>query len=406
MTTYSAHSKCIRLFLCRLISWTESKFTIRAAVFGLSVSDVNFNFYCFVYKQGFCFLQVWSPTVLGSSGHCVLLDVVSRTLCPIAHSKNVQHCFVCLCAFVTPVLVLSLCIRAADCLPTFLLTFLHLFVCLSSCLPLPACMSVFLPAWQSACLYVSVLLLCCRMVEILLNMVIGGINGRLASPSVCLPACLSTCLSVFLPACLYVCLPASACMSVCLSSCLPVHLSVCLLVCPHDCLSSCLSAHLSSCFSACMSVCLPACLPACLSVCLFVFCIPVSASMTVFLCASMFACLSVCVPACLSACLHTCLCLPVCWHVCLPFCLPAFMPASLPPIMPACVWLATTSTNGMTSVLSWNLRYWRNGQMNRWLDSWQADGQVAGWMGRMSSWMGRWVDGLLLQLTPEMVSPT
>ena len=68
------------LFLCRLYSWTESKFMTRshfmAAVPGLIISDVNFNFSCFLHNSQFCFLQVWcptGPTVFASSGHCVLL---------------------------------------------------------------------------------------------------------------------------------------------------------------------------------------------------------------------------------------------------------------------------------------------------------------------------------------------
>ena len=45
-----------------------------AAVSGIIVSDVNFNFSCFVHNSGFCFLQVWCPTVFVSSGHHVLLN--------------------------------------------------------------------------------------------------------------------------------------------------------------------------------------------------------------------------------------------------------------------------------------------------------------------------------------------
>ena len=44
-----------------------------AAVPGLTVSDVNFNFSCLVHNHGFCFLKVWCPTVYASSGHSVLL---------------------------------------------------------------------------------------------------------------------------------------------------------------------------------------------------------------------------------------------------------------------------------------------------------------------------------------------
>ena len=78
---YSALSKRIMPFLCRLSSWTESKFIIRshfmAAVSGLIVSGVNFNFFCFVHNCGFCFLQVWCPTVFASSGHRILLKFES-----------------------------------------------------------------------------------------------------------------------------------------------------------------------------------------------------------------------------------------------------------------------------------------------------------------------------------------
>ena len=44
-----------------------------AAVSGLTVSDVNFNFSFFGHNHGFCFLQVWCPTVFASSGQYVLL---------------------------------------------------------------------------------------------------------------------------------------------------------------------------------------------------------------------------------------------------------------------------------------------------------------------------------------------
>ena len=63
--------------LCRLYSWTESRFTIRnhstVAVPGLIVSDGNFNISHFVHNR-FCFLQVWCPTVFASSGHPVPLN--------------------------------------------------------------------------------------------------------------------------------------------------------------------------------------------------------------------------------------------------------------------------------------------------------------------------------------------
>ena len=44
-----------------------------AAVPGLIVSYVKFNFSCFVHNHRFCFLQVWCPTVFASSEHHVLL---------------------------------------------------------------------------------------------------------------------------------------------------------------------------------------------------------------------------------------------------------------------------------------------------------------------------------------------
>ena len=73
---YSARSKCMKLFLCRLYCWTESKFMIRshftAGVPGLSVSDVNFNF-CSQSQIFSFFLQVWCPAVFASLGHCVQL---------------------------------------------------------------------------------------------------------------------------------------------------------------------------------------------------------------------------------------------------------------------------------------------------------------------------------------------
>ena len=73
----SAWSKRIMFFPCRLYCWTESKFKIRnhftAAVSWLIVSDVNFNFSCFGHNHGFCFLQVWRPTVFASTKRCVLL---------------------------------------------------------------------------------------------------------------------------------------------------------------------------------------------------------------------------------------------------------------------------------------------------------------------------------------------
>ena len=53
-----AQSVRIMLFLCRLYRWTENKFMIRkhfmAVVPGLIVSDVNFNFSCFIHNHRFC----------------------------------------------------------------------------------------------------------------------------------------------------------------------------------------------------------------------------------------------------------------------------------------------------------------------------------------------------------------
>ena len=71
------HGQSTLCFLHAYESWTETRFMIRnhstAAVPGLTVSDVNFNFSCIVYNNGFRFLQVWCPTVFASSGHRVLL---------------------------------------------------------------------------------------------------------------------------------------------------------------------------------------------------------------------------------------------------------------------------------------------------------------------------------------------
>ena len=43
-----------------------------AAVSGLTVSDLNFNFSYFVHNHGRCFLQVWRLTIFASSGFGVL----------------------------------------------------------------------------------------------------------------------------------------------------------------------------------------------------------------------------------------------------------------------------------------------------------------------------------------------
>ena len=68
-----------------------------AAVLGLIVSDINFNFLCFVHSTGFCFLQVWCPSVFcnirtlcpitfWSPGNIVLLGV--QNMCNIANCIN------------------------------------------------------------------------------------------------------------------------------------------------------------------------------------------------------------------------------------------------------------------------------------------------------------------------------
>ena len=69
-----------------------------AAVPGLIVSDVNFNFSCFVPNQGFSFFggQVWFPTVFASSGHCVLLkfglqDTLSYKVLRKIFNAGVRH---------------------------------------------------------------------------------------------------------------------------------------------------------------------------------------------------------------------------------------------------------------------------------------------------------------------------
>ena len=73
------HGQACYYFPTKFKPWfrTQSQFMIRsnftAAVPGLTVSDLNFNFSCFVHNHGSCFLRVWCPTVFASSGHCVLL---------------------------------------------------------------------------------------------------------------------------------------------------------------------------------------------------------------------------------------------------------------------------------------------------------------------------------------------
>ena len=78
---HSQSASCFVGFLCDKTPLYGSQ--------GLIFSDVNFNFSYFVHSRGFCFLQVWCPTVLASSGQHVLL--ISRRLCPIRGSKNVHH---------------------------------------------------------------------------------------------------------------------------------------------------------------------------------------------------------------------------------------------------------------------------------------------------------------------------
>ena len=99
---YSAKSKHIMLFLCRLFSWTEitirSHFT--AAVLRLIDSYVNFDFSCslsVMWTSPFPVLftmKVWCPTVFASLEHHVLLKFgLQNTLSySIRCSKNVQHC--------------------------------------------------------------------------------------------------------------------------------------------------------------------------------------------------------------------------------------------------------------------------------------------------------------------------
>ena len=86
------------LFLLEALQLTKSKFMIRRSfttpVPGLTVSDVNFNFSCFVHNRRFHFLQVWCPTVFVSVGHCPINFWVSRTLCPVRRTKNVRRCLV------------------------------------------------------------------------------------------------------------------------------------------------------------------------------------------------------------------------------------------------------------------------------------------------------------------------
>ena len=73
----SARSKNI-IMLCRLYCWTKSSFMIRnhstAAVQGLIVCNVNFNFSSFVHKSGvllFCIFRAPCPVKIWSPGHFV-----------------------------------------------------------------------------------------------------------------------------------------------------------------------------------------------------------------------------------------------------------------------------------------------------------------------------------------------
>ena len=64
-----------------------------AAVPGLIVCDVNFNFSCFVHIHRFCFPQVWCPIIVfTSSRHNVLLKFgLQDTLSDIS-DKVLQKC--------------------------------------------------------------------------------------------------------------------------------------------------------------------------------------------------------------------------------------------------------------------------------------------------------------------------
>ena len=61
------------------------------AVSGLIISDVNFNFSCFIHNHIYCFLQVWCPVVFASSGQCILLKFGLQDTLSFKVLKNVQH---------------------------------------------------------------------------------------------------------------------------------------------------------------------------------------------------------------------------------------------------------------------------------------------------------------------------
>ena len=88
---YGARSK--HIMLCRLYSWTESKFMTRnhstAAVPELTVSGVNFNFFLFSHNHEFYYLQTWCPTVPASSGHQIIIKFYLQD---ILSSKVLKQC--------------------------------------------------------------------------------------------------------------------------------------------------------------------------------------------------------------------------------------------------------------------------------------------------------------------------
>ena len=79
--------------LCGLYSWTESRFMIRnhstAVVPGLIVSDVNFNFSCFIHNNGFVFCK---------SGVLLLLHHRDTVSCSILVSRTLSYNVVQKCA--------------------------------------------------------------------------------------------------------------------------------------------------------------------------------------------------------------------------------------------------------------------------------------------------------------------
>ena len=101
-------------------SWSEA--TLQQLFQDWFVSDVNFNFSCFVHSHEFCFLQVWCHTVFASSRHRVLLKLVPCTLRPMRCSKNVQHCYSSQYESISSVLFCFV----------FLVFFIYLFWCKST----------------------------------------------------------------------------------------------------------------------------------------------------------------------------------------------------------------------------------------------------------------------------------